>query len=158
MAKTARYWKTLRPTSLRDSLTACKDFALFKYNLGVERIAERMGLTDQWILYKYLSNGRMPAVLIPVYEHVCGAHYVTQWLAASAGQLLIDMPTGRGCNPTDMQALQELLHTATGELMKFYGGSSEVEDTLAAIKNALEGLGWHHGNVTQHSQPQLEIQ
>ena len=69
---TIRNWKTYQPSSLRDALKACKDYALAKRNLSVERIAERMGLEDHWALYKWLSNGRMPAVSIHPYELACG--------------------------------------------------------------------------------------
>lgn len=152
-----RNWKRLRPATLRDALKACKDFAQERHNLGIERIAARMGLEDHWVLYKWLASARMPAVMIPAYENACGCHYVTQWLAGSAGQLMIDVPTGRTCGAQDLQDLQALLHAATGALMAFYAGGSDTPSTLAAIRSAMEGLGWHHGNVAQHDQPQLEL-
>ena len=99
----------------------------------------------------------MPAVMIPNYESVCGAHFVTQWLASSSGHLVMPMPTGRKCNEQDIQALQAMMHKTTGALMEFYAGSSEVEPTLASIKNAMETLAWHHGNVGNYEQPQLEL-
>lgn len=39
-----RNWKRWQPATLRDALKGCKDFALERHNLSVERIAERMGL------------------------------------------------------------------------------------------------------------------
>lgn len=152
-----RSWKNVRPTSLRNSLDLCKDFAQVRRNLSVERIAERMGLPDHWVLYKWLSTGRMPAVLIPAYEAACGCHYVTQWLAASAGKLAIDMPTGKSCQATDIQELQTLLHATTGALMAFHAGQQGADETLASIQSAMESLGWHHGNVSQHKTPQLDL-
>ena len=154
---TRRNWKSVRPTSLRHAMELCKEFAQARANLSVERIAERMGLADHWTLYKWISSGRMPAVMIPAYEAACGCHYVTQWLAASAGKLAIDIPTGRACEPTDIQALQQLLHSTTGALMAFYAGSADAAGTLAQIRSAMESLGWHHGNVSQHNHPQLEL-
>lgn len=32
-----------------------------RHNLSVERIAERMGLTDHWTVYKWIQTGRIPA-------------------------------------------------------------------------------------------------
>lgn len=154
---TRRNWKSIRATSLRHAFELCKEHARAKRNLSVERIAELMGMDDHWALYKWLSSGRMPAVMIPNYENACGCHYVTQWLAASAGKMAIDIPTGRPCNQTDIQALQGLLHATTGALMAFYAGSADAPNTLAQIRAAMEGLGWHHGNVQQHDQPQLEL-
>ena len=151
-----RNWKKLQPTSLRDALELCKDFALSK-NQSLDRIAERMGLADKWSLYKWLENGRMPAVLIPAYESACGTNYVTKWLAARDGKLLIDIPTGKALSSTDVNELQGLFHSAVGALLEFYQQKKPAEETLADITNALEGLAWHRCNVEQHNQPQLDL-
>lgn len=152
-----RNWKRVTPNSLRDALRLCKDHALEKKNLSVERIADLMGITAD-LLYKWLSNGRLPAMLIPSYEHICGIDFVTRWLAASAGRLLISVPTGRNASATDMQALQEVLNTAVGQLLQFHAGKSEAHDTLAAIQQAMEGLAWHRGNVEKHLAPEFDFQ
>ena len=96
--------------------------------------------------------------MIRPYETACGIDYVTRWLAASSGRLLIDIPTGRKADAADMQALQELLNTAVGQLLQFYGGKAEAGDTLAAIQQAMEGLAWHRGNVQKHAQPELDFE
>ncbi|MGY1949487.1 hypothetical protein [Pseudomonas pergaminensis] len=153
-----RRWKNVRPTSLRHALELCKDFAIDAHNKSVQRIADEMGLPDHWALYKWLQTGRMPANLIRPYERVCNCDYVTRWIAASAGRLTIDMPTGRNCNAQDTQVLQELLTTAAGKLLAFYAKNSEADETLAAIQEAMEGLAWHRGNVSQTQHPQLELE
>lgn len=152
-----RNWKKLHPTSLRHALELCKDYAKEKHNLSVERIAERMGEADHWTVYKWLQNGRMPAVLIPAYEAACGIDFVTRWLAGASGKLLIAVPTGRKLKTTDVAALQENLHGTVTALMNFYNGKSEAETTLAAITHSMESLAWHRGNIEQHNQPQLEL-
>lgn len=151
-----RNWKKLQPTSLREATEWCKDYALSK-NKSVDRIAESMGLADKWSLYKWIDNGRMPAVLIPAYEAACGIDYVTRWFASRDGKLLIDMPTGRSLNSADVSELQGLLHTAVGALLDFYQHKKPAQETLADITNALESLAWHRGNVEQHNQPQLDL-
>ncbi|MGR3966097.1 hypothetical protein HBO07_19120 [Pseudomonas proteolytica] len=153
-----RRWKNVRPTSLRHALELCKDFAIDAHNKSVQRIADEMGLPDHWALYKWLQTGRMPANLIRPYERVCNCDYVTRWIAASAGRLTIEMPTGRNCTAQDTQALQELLTTAAGKLLAFYAKNSEAEETLASIQAAMEGLAWHRGNVSQTQHPQLELE
>ena len=153
-----RRWKNVRPTSLRHALELCKDFAIDAHNKSVQRIADEMGLPDHWALYKWLQTGRMPANLIRPYERVCNCDYVTRWIAASAGRLTIEMPTGRNCTAQDTQALQELLTTAAGKLLAFYAKNSEAEETLTAIQAAMEGLAWHRGNVNQTQHPQLELE
>ncbi len=151
-----RNWKRVQPTSLRDALRLCKDHALEKKNYSVERIADLMGITAD-LLYKWLANGRMPASLIPAYEHFTGIHFVSRWLAASCGHLTIAVPTGRNASASDIQALQELLNTAVGQLIKFHGGNAEADATLAAIQQGMESLAWHKGNVEKHLQPEFEF-
>ena len=56
-----RNWKRIQPTSLRHALELCKDFAKERHNLSVERIAERMGLTDHWTVYKWIQRRGLPA-------------------------------------------------------------------------------------------------
>ena len=152
-----RNWKNLQPNSLRDAMELCKEFAVSQRNMSVERISDQMGQADRFTLYKWLSTGRMPAVLIPAYEAACGAQFVTRWLAGAAGKLIIDIPTGRKCTGQDIQNLQQQLLTATGALMSFHNGEMAADEVLAAVRTAMEGLGWHHNNVAQHIQPQLEL-
>lgn len=154
---TPRQWKRVQPTTLRDALKLTQRHAYERFNYGIERIAALMGLEDHWALYKWIANGRMPAVMIPVFEQVCGINLVSRWLAASAGKVLIDVPTGRAVTTQDTQRLQEILTETTGTLLAFYAGKNDAPDTLAALQNALEELAWHRGNVQQHAQPQLEL-
>lgn len=152
-----RNWRRVHPTSLRQALELCKDHALDKFNLSVEQIAARMGLADHWTLYKWLQNGRFPLNMIPPYESVCGINFATRWLAASTGHLLIKAPSGRNATATDMQALQELLHTAVGKLMQFYAHEADASAALAAIQQGMEGLAWHKVNVEKHLQPEFQF-
>lgn len=151
-----RNWKHVHPNSLAQAFRMAKDYAKDRHNLSVERIADLMGVTHD-TLYKWLASGRMPAVLIPVYEHACGCQFVTKWLAASGGKLVIDIPAGRTASAETIQELQQSLHTVVGCLMAFYGGSGTAEQTLPAIVQALEGLGWHHHNVSHAATPELDF-
>jgi len=152
-----RAWKRLQPTSLRHAMELCKEHAREQHNLYVERIAERMGITDHWTLYKWFQSGRMPVSLVRPFEETCGIDFITRWMAVSTGRLLIDIPLGRNATAEDIQALQTSLNDAVGHLLHFYAGKSEAVDTFAAIRHAMEGLVWHHGNVEKHLQPELEF-
>ena len=55
-------WKKFHPNSLQDAMEGCTKFALEKHNRGIDRIAGLMGLASKYTLYKWLGNGRMPAV------------------------------------------------------------------------------------------------
>lgn len=152
-----RQWKRAQPSNLRDALKLCQQHAKERFNHSIERIAALMGLEDHWALYKWIANGRMPAVLIPAYEQACGINLVTRWLAGSSGKLLIDVPSGRSSSAHDIQSLQAVLHETTGHLMAFYADNAEASATIASIQAALEELAWHRGNVQQHAHPQLEL-
>lgn len=152
-----RNWKTVAPSSIRQALELTLEYARERRNLSIERIAERMGLANHWVLYKWVSEGRMPAVIIPSFEHVAGINLVTRWLASTSGKLLVDMPTGRTCGAQDMQDLQSVLHQATGGLIAYYAGETEASEVLGAVQAGLESLAWHRGNVQQHAHPQLEL-
>lgn len=151
-----RNWKRIQPGSLRDALRLCKDHALERKNYSVERIADLMGITAD-LLYKWLANGRMPASAIPAYEHICGINFVTRWLAASTGQMIIEIPTGRNAKATDLHDVQDVLNSAVGGLIKFYKGTAKADDVLATIQMGMESLAWHKGNVEKHLQPEFQF-
>lgn len=157
MSKARRNWRQVQAHSLRHAMELCKLHALEVKNLSVEGIAEDMGLEDHWVLYKWFANGRMPVVLVPAFEAVCGINFVSRWLAGRHGNLLIPIPTGGDCDAADMQRLQEVLTAATGSLMKFHTGKMQAEEVLAAIHCGLEGLAWHRHNVIKHHQPELGL-
>lgn len=150
-------WKTAQPCSLRQALEWSLEHARERLNLGVERVAEHMGLESHWTLYKWVQSGRIPAIYILPLENVCGINLISRWLAAASGKLLIDMPTGRTCSGQDAQELQQVLLTATQAVLSFYSGATDADTALASIQNGMESLAWHRGNVLQHSTPQLEL-
>ena len=152
-----RDWKRFRPNSLLAALRGCKEFAHERKNLSVEGIADRMGVSHD-VLYKWLATGRMPAILIPAYELVCGAHFATTWLAACAGKLVIDIPTGRHTAEADLVALNSGFSAALQLLADFYARpGTHPADTLAALQQHLEQVAWHRANVAQAANPELEF-
>lgn len=152
-----RYWNRIQPHSLRHALELCKDYAREVKRLSVERIAELMGEESHWTVYGWLRDGSMPTRKIPAYEHVCGCDYVSRWVAASNGRMLIMIPTGKNASAQDIQALQEALSDATGQILKFAAGQTSAEDALAAIHTGMTGLAWHKVNIEKHHQPELEL-
>lgn len=157
-----RVWKRYQPSTLRDALQGCKDYALESKRLSVERIAERMGLEDHWSLYKWIASGRMPTVLVPAFEHACGIDLVTRWLAASHNKLLVPMPTGRQASADDMVQLNSQFASALQLLTDFYAaGPGRVPDphaTLEALRCHLEEMAAHHANVSSYTNPELDLE
>ncbi|VFR54505.1 phage-related hypothetical protein [plant metagenome] len=155
---TRRIWKSFRPTSLPAALRGCKDFAADRHNLSVERIADRMGVTHD-ALYKWLATGRMPAILIPTYELACGCNFATTWLASSAGKIVIDMPTGKRAETTDLLDVNSGCARALQLLTAFYADPTvgDTEATLAALRSHMEQVAYHHHNVARYATPELEF-
>ena len=156
---TRRVWKNVRPNSLVHALRLCKEFAQDRHNLSVERIADRMGVTHD-SLYKWLATGRLPAILIPAYELACGCHYVSEWLAASSGALVVPMPTGRKADGTALVDMNSSCAAALQLLTAFYAApqAADTEATLAALRLHLEQVAYHHHNVAAYATPELEFE
>ena len=154
---TRRNWKTIQPSSLRHAFELCKDHARERLNKSVEGIAEDMGLADHWVLYKYLQKGSMPANLIRPYELACGIDFVTRYLAASNGRLLVQIATGRKLAHADIVELHEHFAMALKLLTDYYAKPGDPSAALAALTTHMEHVAWHRQNVAQHATPQLEL-
>ena len=153
-----RNWNKMRFNSLTDALRACPEYAMEKDpTLSQSRIADRMGISlDSH--YKYLSTGRLPAVLIPTLEMACGCNFVSTWLAANAGKLVVDRPKGRKAAATDLVEFNSGFAKALQMLGDFHQGKATAQDTLAALQQHLEAAAWHHCNVAQHATPELDFE
>ncbi|WP_219211905.1 hypothetical protein [Variovorax boronicumulans] len=152
-----RNWKQLQPTSIRHAMELCKDHARERLNRSVEGIAAEMGLTDHWTLYKWLQNGRIPANLVIPFENACGIDFLTRWLAASKGRLLVEIPNGRPLKSKDVVELHNGFSAAVKLLTDFYAGKAESVETMAALSAHLGDMAWHRANVAQHSNPEFDF-
>lgn len=152
-----RNWKKIRANSLRHAMELCLEFARDKQNLSVDRVADLMGVSSKWTLYKWLENGRIPAVLIRPFEHACGVDYMTLYIAASSNRLVVDIPSGRKATNTEVNDLQGSFSEAMGLLIRFYQGESEASDTINALNNVMSGIAWHSENVKKSDSPELSL-
>ena len=152
-----RNWKKVRANSLRHAMELCLEFAREKQNLSVDRVADLMGLPSKWTLYKWLENGRIPAVLIRPFEHACGADYMTLYIAASSNRLIVDIPSGRKATNAEVNELQGSFSDAMGLLIRFYQGQSAAEDTITALNHVMGGIAWHSENVSKSQTPELAM-
>lgn len=155
---TRRIWKHVRANSLTHALRLCKEWAQDRHNLSIERIADRMGVSHD-SLYKWLATGRLPAILIPAYEHACGRHFVSEWLASSADRLVVPLPKGRGASEADLLAVNSSCATALALLTQFYAdpASADLAATTDALRAHLEQVAFHHVNVARYGAPELEF-
>ena len=152
-----RSWKTVRANSLRHGIELCLEYAREKQNLSVDRVADLMGLSSKWTIYKWLENGRLPAVLIRPFEHACGIDFVTLYIAASSNRLVVDIPSGRKASASEVNELQGSFTEAMGLLIRFYQGDSDACDTINALNNVMSGIAWHRENVKKSDSPELSL-
>lgn len=150
-------WNTVQPKSIRNAMELCVHFAKAKKNLSVEQIAECMGLSGHHALYKYLSNGRIPAVLIRPFEMACGCNYLTRYIAHSAQLLTIKIPTGAKSKARDINNLQHSLNDAASALIDFTETKIDADECLYKITGAMEDLAYHRANVEKSIQPEFEL-
>ncbi len=151
-----RIWKALPVNSVVDGIRAAVMHARVMHNLSVEQVAERSAMSHH-DLYKYMGNGRMPAMLIPAFEHASGCHLLTDHLSLQAGRIVIPIPAGRTASAQDVNKLQALLTEAVGQILAFSDGRTKADDALAAIHAGMAGLAWHRVNIAKHAQPELEF-
>ena len=151
-------WKKKQARSLRHAMELCLENARATKNLSVDKVADQMGLSSRYTLYKWMENSRMPIILVRNFEFVCGVEYVTSYLCHSAFKLMIDMPTGKRVTDSDINSLQSTFAESMTVLINFYAGNSEVDETKASLANIMEKLAWHRQNAECFQQPELEFE
>lgn len=151
-------WKNRSASSLRQAMEYCLEHARVKHNRSVDQVADMMGQPNKWILYKWLENGRLPAVLIRPFETACGIDFVTRYIGHSDHKLLIDIPTGRKATSKDVNTLQASFTDAVGLLLQFYENNQDVDETLSALYQVMEQLAVHQGQVEKYKQPELDLE
>ena len=150
-------WNKVQPTSITHAMELCVLYARDKRNLSVERIAELMGQASHHSLYKWMAEGRMPAVLIRPFEHACGASYVSRYIAHSAQYLTLRIPSGTKAEARALKALQASLPSAVTALIEFHDARMTQDDCIAVLTGALENLAWHRANVEKADCPELSL-
>lgn len=149
-------WSRYRPSDLRGAFRGCKDYARERRNLSVERIAELMGVSPE-CLYKWLADARMPAVSIPAYEHICGAHFVSEYLAGGAGRIVVKIPAGVPASVEDVARLQAIVAEAVARLARCYRDAEDTENTRTALTESIQAMAWHRENVARLDEPELDL-
>jgi hypothetical protein len=150
-----RNWKNVQARDLRHAQELCIEHARDKFNDSVDRIAEKMQITNKWVLYKWMEAGNLPVRLITKFEAACGIDFISRYLVMSQNKLVIDIPRGTKVDVQDIQALQAVTHASIGAIIDFYANKSDAVDTMLAIQTALEQLAYHRGNIEKQRQPEL---
>jgi hypothetical protein len=153
---TKRRWKPAQARSMQEAIHLCLRYAEHHHNRGVERVGDLIG-TSHWTIYKWAGDGSIPSRRIRPFEFACGCTYITEYLAASANKLLVDIPTGRRVDESELLDLQNTCSRAVAALTDFYRGSAAPEDVLHTITEAMKGLASHRANVPLAETPELGL-
>lgn len=148
--------KLKQPSNTSEAIRMCLDWAIYKHNRSVSRIAELIG-TSEWVIYKWMSEGSIPSKRIRPFEFACDATFVTQYIAVSAQKLIIDIPTGRPAGQDDLLDLNTALQDAVSLLTRFYRNEAESQEVLQGVTDALKQLASQRENVRKHSAPELAL-
>ena len=155
---TRRNWKRVHPGSVTEALRLCKEYAQEKKNLSIERIADRMGASHD-SLYKWLAAGTLPLIKLPAYELACGCHFASEFLAITAGKVLVSVPTGRSGQLASMVELNTGFAEALQLLTNFYANpvGTDPAETLAALTAHMAEVAYHQANVGHCTTPELDF-
>lgn len=149
-------WKRAKASSLPEAFWLVKEYGKAKRNLSVARIAELMGMEDESLLYKWMK-GSMPVQKLHSFEYVCGANFVSEYLASSDNKLLIDIPIGKPLRDVSVIEMQGAFNDAMSLLIKFASGDAAVEETVAALTRSMRDLAYHRENVQKADAPELDF-
>jgi hypothetical protein len=150
-------WKKVVAVSLPHAMELCLDYAKSVRNVGVDRIADQMGISSRWTVYKWIESGRIPAILIRPFEAACGINLITRYLAQTDNKLLVNIPTGKQANAKQVNELQTSLNTAISLLLNFAEGKTTENETVQSLLTAMENLAYHKKNVEKSKQPELDF-
>lgn len=156
ISRSPRDNRLCRPACMQDAVEACVLHAQRTKRMSVDMIADLVG-ESRWTVYKWIQTGNVPSRKIPGFEHACGAHYVTHYLAAAARKVVIDIPTGRLAGASDVHAVQDACTAAIGALIAFGQRKADAQQTLDAITVAIERLAFERENVSRNDQPELPL-
>lgn len=134
----------------------CTEWAMHRHNRSIAQIAELVG-TSEWTVYKWIAEGSIPSKRIRPFEFACDCTYLTRYLAASAGQLTVDIPSGKPAGQGELLELQARCNDAVSLLTRFYAGNADSEDVLEGVTRAMRELAAHRENVLRSEAPELEL-
>jgi len=155
---TGKNWNRLQATSMSHAMELCVEYA--KDNdpqFSMDRLAEALGQQNKWILYKWISEGRLPACFIKLWERFCGINFITRYLVHSEGSIILKVSKGRKPKHKKINELSIASAETVALLMKFYEGDADAEQTLGAITDVMQSLAWHKNNVEKTTQPEFDF-
>ncbi len=156
MKKSKAAWGKQTPHNIYHALSLCEEFGLQHSNMGRQRLCDHFG-NETSTTGKWIAQATFPVKRIMLFEQLCGAHYVTQYLANSQGFMLVPTPTGHGAKHKDLTAMQVFMTEVAGLLIRSYDGRANAQQTIDAIAVLMKDLAFHQKNVAKMESPQPEL-
>ena len=148
--------KSAPATSLREAFE--RNTAAADLNRRPAKVmADLMGV-ELKTYYRWLSDMSMPLNRVLQFEEFCGARYVSEYLCVTDGRrVVIDIPTGRRPNVTDLSGLQSAFADAVAILCRYYSAAQEQSEAIAALTLAMTQAAYHRENVAKDLAPELPV-
>ena len=126
-------------SEIQAAIQACITHAKQEMYRDIGDIAEAMGV-NQWVLYKWVQSGKLPAVHIPAFECACGVTHLSKYLAAAGGLLTIKAPPAAGYTQVDWAQAQWEVAKAMAEAAGAAIDPGKTQQALKAINQAMDAL------------------
>jgi hypothetical protein len=146
--------KTRLATSLDEAIQMCADYAAEKLRRPPKVLADLMGVPLSTV-YRWLADSSMPLNRLRQFEAFCGCGYISEYLCAASGKIVINVPIGRGASVTTLAEAQTNSAHAFALLAKFYEKRASAEETVEALSITLSDLAYQRQNVAKHAEPEL---
>ena len=126
-------------TAVQVAIQACIAHAKQELYRDIGDVAALMGV-NQWVLYKWVQAGKLPAVHIPAFECACGANHLSKCLAAACGLLTIKAPPAAGYTQVDWTLAQWEVAKAMADAAGAAVDPGKTKQALKAVNAAMDAL------------------
>lgn len=151
-----RRWKSVRATSLGESMDLCVEFAA-EHRRPIKVLADLMGV-DVKRLYRWLGDNSMPLNRVRQFETFCGVSFVSEYLCIAQGdKVVVGIPAGKKAGVTELAEVQCRFAEAMALLARFYQNGDAVDETVTALTETLSQLAYQRSNVLKTGEPELEL-
>lgn len=149
-----RNWKSQHATSLSEAFDLCVEHAAERRR-PAKVLADLMGV-ELKTLYRWLAETSMPLNRVRQFEEFCDARFISQYLCVADGRrVVIEIPTGRRPDVTDLSGLQSAFADAAAVLCRYYASGHEQGEAITALTHAMTQAAYHRENVTKDRVPEL---
>ena len=140
-------------SDIRAAMRESLKFAKKEHYLDVADVADRMGLPNAWVLFKWAETGRIPALVIPAFEKACGTALLSRSLAEASGHLVIRARSHPIGSAADWSQVNLLVAQAMAEAAAVVAAPAPERRraTIKAINKAMDILAYMRFELAQEA-------